>query len=520
MDPRRAARMPTHPFDVGSSHGSERIHSTSAAIVVLLIGLFVSGCVELKPYRTVVPAIGDMAECAAGSASAAAGSPPCNAQTTERNSQYTMHVVEFDDEGWPFDGAGNKHSQVDSAIRQIKEELVGTKNCVRLFVYVHGWRHNAGTSDPNVVKFRDFLAQVSDASKAASRAGEDACEDPALASVEPSRKPKANQRTVQKPTPSEVKTVGIYVGWRGLSVVDTRPLVYLSFWDRKNTADRVAQGSVRELFGRLHALASYAPAAEKAQTQSRTNAQLRTYVIGHSFGASVVFRALSQSLIDAFAEDLDADATGELASVSRFVDMVVLVNPAIEAARFDPVYRAAMKLRAFCERDSSAKDLCDRPRYQAPVLAIFTSAGDQATRVAFPVGAALSNTFENTLSEAQRQSIVQTIGWDDDYATHILNLVPNCDGANTDPFDSATSPLRYNAPGWAWCFKTQSGSMVLTHLGQPGTSPGQRVIYNGPLWNVRVPISIMSNHNDTWNDKFRDLLLHLFTDERRNPSVY
>ncbi len=432
-----------------------------------------------------------------------------------------MHIVEFDDEGWPFETRDNEQAQIDSAVGQIRTQLRGTNNCVRLFVYVHGWRHNAGTNDSNVERFREFLAQVAVASKAAASSGDDACEDPALAGVPSSRKPQASQRLARKQTAAEVKTVGIYVGWRGLSVIDIQPLVYASFWDRKNTADRVAQGSVRELFGRLNVLAAHAHSGEKAQASlGNTAAQLRTYVIGHSFGASVVFRALSQSLIDSFSEDLDADDHGVLPSISRFVDMVVLVNPAIEAARFDPVFRAAKKLRTRCKSAQASDEMCDRPRYQSPVLAIFTSEGDKATKLAFPVGASLSNAFENTLGDAQRQAIVQTIGWDDNYKTHMLSVSSSCEPANADPFDPAIDPLRYKAPGWTWCFKTRSGSMSLTHTGRSPQPTGEAVVYNGPLWNVRVPIEIIANHNDTWNDRFRDLLLHLFTDQRRNPAVF
>ena len=61
--------------------------------------------------------------------------------------------------------------------------------------------------------------------------------------------------------------------------------------------------------------------------------------------------------------------------------------------------------------------------------------------------------------------------------------------------------------------------MSLTQMGRPAQQPGERLVYNGPLWNVRVSSEIVKDHNDTWNDKFRDLLLHLFTDERRNLAI-
>ena len=494
-----------------------RVWLSVMCAIVACLGL--TGCVDLKVYRSALPGPAGPQPCAAVSALSSPGVADCADQSSETNAQYTMHVVEFDDEGWPFDGA-NGQVQIDSAIDQIKGQLKGTSDCVRLFVYVHGWRHNASTTDSNVVNFRAFLGQVAAATTAASSAGKDVCEDPAIAARGATQKPGGSASVVRKPRPAAVKTVGIYVGWRGLSVIDVRPLVYASFWDRKNTADRVAQGSVRELFGRLNALARYAPASGKRLTApSQTQAQLRTYVIGHSFGASVAFRALSQSLIDSFSEDIDADPEGEPTSISRFVDMVVLVNPAIEAARFDPVFRAAKKLRTTCLTRQPNDPLCDRPIYQAPVLAVFTSEGDLATKRAFPIRASLSNLFERTLGPAQRQSIVQTIGWDENYQTHRLSIPVRCEPSQADPFDPSETTPRYRPPGWAWCFLAGTGPMLLTHLGATPRAAEEGIVYNGPIWNVRVPKTIMSDHNDTWNDSFRELLLYLFTNERQFRST-
>lgn len=486
--------------------------SRFAALLGVVACVALSACTSLTAYRTAVPKPEDVSECLAGAApNSTPNAAPCVAQATERNALYTLHLVEFDDEGVPFSTA---ERQIDSAISQIKRQLGNPDNCVRLFVYVHGWRHNAQTKDSNVENFREFLRQVSERSKASAGTGQNACEDPEIA-----RAAKSTSAEAQAPKKGRVvHTVGIYVGWRGLSVVDVQPLVYTSFWDRKNTADRVSQGSVRELFGRLSALATYAPAAGKpGADRPASQGQLRTYVIGHSFGAAIVFRALSQSLIDSFAGDLDGDVGAELSTISRFVDMVVLVNPAIEAARFDPVFRAADKRKAHCESNQSSPSLCAQPKYQAPVLAIFQSEGDQATKHAFTLGAGLSNTFESTLGEAEHRSITQTIGWDDDYSTHKLAVSAQCDqGTNGNPYESAANgSLRYRPPGWTWCFDDFS----LAQLGASVQGTEGRTVYNGPLWNVRVATEIVKDHGDIWNPRFRGVLLRLFTDEQIHPLM-
>jgi pimeloyl-ACP methyl ester carboxylesterase len=279
---------------------------------------------------------------------------------------------------------------------------------------------------------------------------------------------------------------------------------------------------VRELFGRLNALASASPGAAPRASKddaagARRPSRLHTHVIGHSFGASIVFRALSQSIIDSFGRDLD----GEVNSITRFVDTVVLINPAIEASRFEPVRSAAMKRVEYCKRrepgDAAAAARCERPRYQGVVLAVFTSEGDLATKLAFPVGATLSNTFERIRDPRQATAMNNTIGWDDSFRTHDLKdaRVP-CDQAPTTgphgPIDGLDRVDRIDAPGWAWCL---TDSTLLQHL---PTSVG-RPTYNGPFWVVRVDDRIVRDHNDIWNPRFRSVLLRVFADEQRFPTL-
>jgi len=483
------------------------------ASALLLTGL--AACVPLTIYKTQVPPPGDTAQCGIAHP-AIAGVQPCLEQATERTPFYTLHIVEFDDEGWPYAPARDSLSQLDSAIDQLKEQLKSSSDCVRLFVYVHGWRHNAGPADSNLSSFREFLRKVDAASKQSAATLIDACEDPILATAGQVALSPRSTRDVAPKSPvanAQVKTVGIFVGWRGLSIDDVEPIVYLSFWDRKKTAERVSQGSVRELFGRLSSLAQFAPAVPSRRSfKTGSNARLRTYVLAHSFGASVAFRALSQSLIDSFAEDLESDESAELASVSRFVDMVVLVNPAIEAARFDPVFRAAQKRVAYCVRNAKPGNRCDQPLYQAPVLGIFTSEGDKATKVAFPLGASLSTAFETTVNESQRRAIIQTIGWDDDYTTHALRAGTACTTADASPAsDDGLGNLRYRQAGWVWCFRDdQSPPLSLTHDAKSS--------YNGPLWNVRVSKDVIRDHTDIWNPVFTSVLLQLFADQRSHPT--
>ena len=92
-----------------------------------------------------------------------------------------------------------------------------------IVVYVHGWKHNAADTDDNLRTFRLLLA------------------DAALDE-------QAKQKEFGLPAH---RVVGVYVAWRGRSVALPEPFISFTFWDRKSTAQHVAEGESRVLFSRL-----------------------------------------------------------------------------------------------------------------------------------------------------------------------------------------------------------------------------------------------------------------------------
>jgi hypothetical protein len=111
---------------------------------------------------------------------------------------------------------------------------------------------------------------------------------------------------------SERPVIGIFVGWRGLSIYGAW-LTNLTFWNRKTAALRVALGSVRDLFGRLR------------QFRQRRDKDSTLVVVGHSFGGLIVYSALVQSLVElALFSEIDHIEPS-------FANLVLLVNPAFEA---------------------------------------------------------------------------------------------------------------------------------------------------------------------------------------------
>jgi pimeloyl-ACP methyl ester carboxylesterase len=177
---------------------------------------------------------------------------------------YTLLVVEFDDQGTAYEAAQMLALQAEL------DRLQGLNAII--LVFVHGWKHNARSSDPNLASFELVLQQTARAEQAARP------ED---------RRP----------------VLGVFVGWRGLSFY-AGWLTNLTFWNRKTAALRVALGSVRELFGRL-------------RNHRRNSPGSVLIVAGHSFGGLVVFSALAQSLTEIATFDTATSTEPSFANLAQ-----------------------------------------------------------------------------------------------------------------------------------------------------------------------------------------------------------
>jgi hypothetical protein len=149
-------------------------------------------------------------------------------------------------------------------------------------------------------------------------------------------------------------------------------------------------------------------------------------IVGHSFGGMIVYSALAQSLIEA-ATPRDSVVT------PRFADLVVLVNPAIEAARYLPIYDLV-------QARMSQKIGSDQP----PVFVCATAENDWATGWAFPAGNVLSYVTESYRGWQERQAMVNTIGHLPWMKTH--DLVGAAGGADYDL--KPVSPAADWSPFW------------------------------------------------------------------------
>jgi hypothetical protein len=251
-----------------------------------------------------------------------------------------LAFVESDDHGW-FHDPGQAAAVLDEL-----DSLAANGN-VAVVVYVHGWRHNAARKDTDVEAFKQTLGYLGE------------------------RLNRDDFRRLRADRTGDPNTtiVGIYVGWRGKIVPELPvPLAYVnlpvffSFWNRKDAAHVVGRGDLREFL--LHLDDLYARVNRRGETDVPEVTRLMSLVIiGHSFGGHIVFdatrdrleshlfgamdacaeeaRSLSERLYPARAAERPLDCQD---LVQGFGDLVVLINPAIEAdayRRIDDIVQAA-----------------------------------------------------------------------------------------------------------------------------------------------------------------------------------
>jgi hypothetical protein len=373
--------------------------------------------------------------------------------------EFMLGFVEIDDQGQLRD-----RKQMESLLGHLYEK--SSEESILLTVFVHGWHHDARPGDSNIESFKDHLAKTS--------------------VIE-------NQRSKDLGR-SRRKIVGIYVGWRGESI-EIPPFNYLTFWDRKNTAQEVGYLGVTELLSKLEDIV-------KIQNSNRfDSSKSRLVVIGHSFGGAVVYSATSQILASRFIGDPKKKETF-IDNAEGYGDLVVLLNPAFEALRYFPFY-------------DLVGSRCSYFNNQLPRLAILTSEADYATGILFPLGRVFSTIFE-THHNIERNKCKNPLEIDEGEADrntvgHYLPLISHTLKPLTDEKDLKLASFENMKNIWSSQLSgsaTQYGSLVLKHLNK--TNP------QNPYLNIRVDKAIIPDHNNVLNDKVMDfirLLVALATED-------
>jgi pimeloyl-ACP methyl ester carboxylesterase len=375
------------------------------------------------------------------------------AQSTDADDIH-LGFIEFDDQGQLWSPA-----QADKVLRMVSE--LAAQRPVSIVVFAHGWNHNASAADENVLSFRKMLRDLFDAEARFSQL--------------------ANR-------PAERAIVGIYIGWRGKSA--RGPMFLPTFWARKAIAHRVGNDGAYEILQRLSV-------ARNLGVKPDRN---RLIMVGHSFGGALMFAATAHAL-SASLEDLSAG------NKRRFADLVVIINAAIEAQRFESLLRRSRELQ-------------ETLRGKMPVFVAITSTSDLATKVAFPLGRRFSTLLSSYRDEReasqyfgsdlkQSESDRVAIGHYKPFITHVLApcATPNAFAA----LDSCPEPSKaqgnhdFNSPTYIAAMQTAAAAWK-----RERNKPDWQIVFptgilhqtsgppDSPVMNIVTHKSLISDHNDIW----------------------
>jgi hypothetical protein len=320
----------------------------------------------------------------------------------------TLAVVESDDEGNFWNSA-----QADAALQLVRAHAGRVPTAV--LVFVPGWGHNAQSKDQNLVCFSrtlDYLSQRLNGGPV--RMLERARVSAAL------RAPTSG--VLARPADDSVRVIGIYAGWRGRSLPEAPSVLSVvtrvpTFWGRKRTADIVGQGDLRGFIGALSAIydsVNYAPGS------SGERPFFSLVSIGHSFGGQALLPAVSARLEEQLHEAAGDDAWKALrgedihptrpVSIRGMGDLVILVNPAVEAARYEPLHRLSRQLRYHTD--------------QTPALVVFSADNDVPRHFLFPLGRFFSTLFKARAEQGSWERDQVVLGRHDPQVTHRIALAP------------------------------------------------------------------------------------------------
>jgi hypothetical protein len=358
-----------------------------------------------------------------------------------------LGVVEFDEQGELFD---------KPAFARLMDEAgaIARNDGALVLLFIHGWNHNAQPCDSNLIAFEQALQQI-------AKLDAELC--------------------AASPACAQRKVIGIYAGWRGLSL-SAPVLKRLTFWSRKNAAHRMGQQGIVRLVSEL----------SKIRASRSSN---RLALVGHSFGGAALYSATHHLFVSDIIQQRPRDGGAPTRSRPRRVaDLAVLINPAFEALRLQPLVDVGESEQW-------------HPR-QRPMLAVFTSVGDRATGTAFPIGRSVATLLQSHTYPAQRRMDVTAVGHYEGQLTHTLDAAParaagrriRNDVADWRAYqDDLQTPW---SPGWATLARHEPGQCA----GHDARSPGRNC--SSPIMVVRVERDLIPDHNAIWGEDFAKFLYH------------
>jgi len=429
--------------------------------------------------------------------------PITTSSTSLPHKGFDLHVLEFDDEGLPWNRAQQAET-FDVLERQLRAEPAV------VVAFVHGWKNDASVCNGNLSCFRDVLEIL------------------AKGEIHFARPRQGGAATSPPVTPRRV--IGVYIGWRG-GTVRAKGLKQLTFWGRKHTAHVVGDnGAVTAVIDRLRTMVDKARRLQPRRNAFRTTSMI---FIGHSFGAALLYSAVATSLNGKVgaaiqgATGLEAGpAAAEVAQrsltnarppvsdhsieVETDGDLVILVNPAMEASRFANLNQT---------RNLKFKET------QMPMFLTFGSEADGAVGGFFPLGQAFATLARSARSRDIWFSMEKGFGLYEPYHTHRLVEKPDAQipqPERTSGTCRCTSNLA--AFGDALILRLDPLYELLRNATTPPPDDAlrmsgyQETMYtrlepvrdvdpNNPFIMASVDPQVIGGHSDIFNARFMDFLI-------------
>ena len=383
---------------------------------------------------------------------------------------YALRSVQLDDFGTFWDV-----QQADSVLAEVESSWQATNTLV--VVFIHGWHHNAAADDPNIADFSGVLRMLSEQ----------------LAS--PSRTTLRLQLTGH----SDVRLMGLYVGWRGRSLPGV--LDYANLWWRKLAAERVGDGDASEFLERLQLKYLRANSIKREPVQSSCKPFMGLVTMGHSLGGQVLLKSVARSLEVELTKRAPrlADVTGapqpgprspERVPVGSLGDLNILLNPAAEAYQFgriDALYRQIVY-----------------PPEQTPQLVVFSADDDQPRKAFFPIARVLTLPFRPAFRNAYQGELWgRALGELQAQRTHVLRRAEATtpDSLTDDDYrlDNGRRVKEHD-----FSDETAFGGVRLTR--DPATPSGHNPIANSPIAVIKTTDGIIDGHNGIFRPEFQNFL--------------
>jgi hypothetical protein len=399
------------------------------------------------------------------------------------DSEYKLAAIEFGELGSYADA---DKGELDNTIRLLQK----TERPL-LVVYIHGWLNNATSGD--VGNFKGFLSRLSQ-----------------------SKQVSIHHYTV----------FGVYFAWPGKSL-DIPYLQYLTFWNRKQAAERIASNG------------DCLDAIEQLSQTARLHENNYVFLIGHSFGGLILERTVEHTL-----------RTLQGQKVKPPWDLALMLNPASDSVLTRQLVSDLDKLYKYSADPIPGNPLQWGGHYVAksgggdpiaesqPTVVELQSENDTATGTVFPIGSNAGvvvnghwawNQVEvprtrNLVSE--RDFYLSTPGNDNYLVNYEIVRSPGTFSGDSDAFDYN---LEHNPVGGVFFTSAPKDSQTAAKAGKesrpalsaPKTQPqawrirfvanhGKYIGVQVPFWIVRVPSDIIDNHGGIWSDNNMALMAAIF----------